>query len=367
MSKRDYYDVLGIGKTADEREIKKAFRTLAKKYHPDVSDDPKAEENFKEIQEAYAVLSDTEKRGQYDQFGHEGLNSQGGFGGAQGGGFGGFEDIFSSFFGGGGVRQRDPNAPKRGSDLQKRMSITFEEAAFGVKKKINIKIQEECNVCHGSGAHSKKDISTCSHCNGSGSVFRQQQTIFGMSRTQVACPHCHGTGKEIKKKCANCYGEGTVVNSKTVEVNIPAGINNNQQIRLAGKGEGGSKGGPAGDLYIVLSVQPHELFERHDDDIVLELPIAFSQAAMGAEIQTPTLHGDVKLRIPAGTQSGTRFRLRNKGVKHVNSSFMGDQHVIVKVMTPEKLDGTQRSLFKKLSKTDEMSSSTWTKFKKIFK
>jgi len=367
MNKRDYYDVLGVQKGADEREIKKAFRGKAKQYHPDVSEDSNAEEKFKEIQEAYAVLSDTEKRGQYDQFGHEGLNSQGGFGGFQGGGFGGFEDIFSSFFGGGGVRRQDPNAPRQGNDLQKRMSISFEEAAFGVKKKISINVQEECTVCHGSGAHSKSDVSTCKQCSGSGVVFRQQQSIFGVTRTQVACPQCGGTGKEIKRKCANCYGEGTVVNTKNVEVNIPAGINNNQQIRLSGKGEGGHNGGPNGDLYIVISVKQHELFIRRDDDIILELPISFSQAAMGGDIQTPTLHGNVKLKIPAGTQSGSRFRLRSKGVKHLNSSFIGDQHVIVKVITPEKLDQTQRSLFKKLSKTNEMSSSSWTKFKNIFK
>ncbi len=367
MSKRDYYDVLGVQKGADERDIKKAFRAKAKKYHPDVSEDANAEEKFKEIQEAYAVLSDTEKRGKYDQFGHEGMNAQGGFGGFQGGGFGGFEDIFSSFFGGGGVRRQDPNAPRRGSDLQKRMTISFEEAAFGVKKKISINIEEECTVCHGSGAHSKSDVTTCKQCNGSGIVYRQQQSIFGVQRTQVACPQCGGTGKEIKRKCTKCYGDGTVVNTKTVEVNIPAGINNNQQIRLSGKGEGGHNGGPSGDLYIVISVKQHELFIRRDDDIILELPISFSQAALGADVQTPTLHGNVKLKIPAGTQSGARFRLRNKGVKHLNSSYMGDQHVIVKVVTPEKLDQTQRSLFKKLSKTNEMSSSAWTKFKNIFK
>lgn len=365
MSKRDYYDVLGVEKSADEREIKRAFRNLAKKYHPDVSEDPNAEDKFKEIQEAYAVLSDQEKRSQYDQFGHEGMNFQG-FNGFQGGGFGGFEDIFSSFFGG-GTRQRDPNAPRRGNDLSKRMTITFEEAAFGVKKKININVQEECNVCHGSGAHSKSDISTCTHCNGSGVVYRQQQTIFGVTRTQTACPHCNGTGKEIKRKCSNCHGDGHVINNKTVEVNIPAGINNNQQIRLAGKGEGGVNGGPAGDLYIVISVKQHDLFERINDDIVLEMPISFSQAALGADIQIPTIHGDVKFKVPSGTQTGTRFRLKGKGVKNVNSSRMGDQHVIVNVVTPEKLDQNQRSLFKKLSKTDELSSSAWTKFKNIFK
>ncbi len=368
MSKRDYYDVLGVSKSADEREIKKAFRTLAKKYHPDVSEEPNAEAKFKEIQEAYAVLSDTEKRSQYDQFGHEGMNfqGQGGFGGFQGQGFGGFEDIFSSFFGGRPSR-RDPNAPQRGHDISKRMTITFEEACFGVKKKIELDVQEECHVCHGSGAHSKSDIETCNHCNGTGTVYRQQQTLFGVTRTQTTCPHCGGTGKKIKRKCSNCNGNGSVINRKQVEVNIPAGISNNQQIRLSGKGEGGVNGGPAGDLYIVINVKPHEVFERVNDDIVIELPITFSQAALGAEIQTPTIHGDVKLKVPAGTQTGTRFRMRGKGVKNVNGHRTGDQHVVVKVVTPEKLDQEQRSLLKKLSKTDETSTNAWNKFWNIFK
>ncbi|XMB87284.1 molecular chaperone DnaJ [Mycoplasmatota bacterium WC44] len=366
MSKRDYYDVLGVSKSADEREIKKAFRGLAKQYHPDVSDDPNAETKFKEVQEAYAVLSDTDKRNTYDQFGHEGMNfGQGGFNGFDGG-FGGFEDIFSSFFGG-GSRRRDPNAPRRGNDLTKRMTISFEEAAFGVKKKIKLRVNDECNVCHGSGAHSKSDISTCSHCNGSGVVYKQQQTIFGMSRTQVACSHCGGSGKYIKKKCSNCHGDGHIETVKTVEINIPEGINTGQQIRLSGKGEGGINGGPSGDLYIAIQVTEHELFERVGNDVVLELPITFSQAALGAEVKVPTVHGDVKLKIPSGTQSGTRFRLRGKGIKSVSSGHMGDQHVIVIVVTPEKLDSEQKKLFKKLSNTNEMSSSLWSKISKFLK
>lgn len=357
--------MLGITKGANQDEIKKAYRTLAKKYHPDVSKEENAEAKFKEIQEAYAVLSDDQKKSQYDQFGHEGMNFQGGgFGGA--GGFGGFEDIFSSFFGG-QTRRRDPNAPTRGNDIQKRMTITFEEAIFGVKKTIKLYVNEECHTCHGSGAHSKNDIEVCSHCNGQGVVYRQQQTIFGVTRTQVACPHCHGTGKKIKKKCGTCHGDGYINKEKSVEVSIPAGINNNQQIRLGGKGEPGTNGGPTGDLYIVITVRPHELFERIDNDIVLELPISFSQAALGADIQTPTVHGDVNLKIPSGTQTGTKFRLRGKGVKSVNSSYVGDQHVVIKIVTPEKLDQEQRKLFQKLSRTDEMSSSTWTKFKRLFR
>jgi len=364
MSKRDYYDVLGVNKGADEREIKKAYRDLAKKYHPDVSTEANAEEKFKEIQEAYAVLSDTEKRGQYDQFGHEGINfGQNGFGGY--GDFGGFDDIFSSFFGGG--RRRDPNAPRKGRDISKRMTITFEEAVFGAKKKIKLTVNEECNVCHGSGAHSKSDISTCSTCGGSGRVYRQQQTIFGVTRTQTTCPNCNGTGKEIKRKCSNCHGHGQVEVTKTVEVSIPEGINSGQQIRLAGKGEAGLNGGPPGDLYISIVIKNHDIFARQGDDIILELPISFSQAALGAEIKVPTINGEVKLKIPSGTQSGTRFRLRGKGVKNVSSSYKGDQHVIATVVTPEKLDADQKKLFSQLSKTDEMSSSIWKKFSKIFK
>ncbi|QVK20280.1 molecular chaperone DnaJ [Mycoplasmatota bacterium] len=365
MSKRDYYDVLGVGKSADEREIKKAFRTLAKKYHPDVSTESNAEEKFKEIQEAYSVLSDTEKRSQYDQFGHEGMNfGQGGFGGFND--YGGFEDIFSSFFGG-SRKRRDPNAPRRGNDLSKRMTITFEEAVFGVKKKINLRVNEECTVCHGSGAYSKSDISTCSQCSGSGTVYRQQQTIFGTTRTQTTCPECNGSGKEIKRKCSSCHGHGYTEVVKKVEVNIPEGINTGQQIRLSGKGEAGINGGPAGDLYIAINVLPHEILERIGDDIVLELPITFSQAALGSDILVPTIYGDVKLKVPSGTQTGTKFRLRGKGVKNVSSGYKGDQHVLVVVVTPEKLDQEQRKLFNKLKKTNEMSSSIWNKFKKIFK
>lgn len=368
MSKRDYYDVLGVSKSASQDEIKKAYRQLAKKYHPDVSKEADAETKFKELQEAYAVLSDDQKKSQYDQFGHEGMNFQGGFGGFESGGFGGFEDIFSQFFGGGGgSRRRDPNAPRRGNDLQKRMTIEFEEAVFGVKKTIKLNVSEECGTCHGSGAHSKDDITVCTHCNGQGVVYRQQQTIFGSTRTQVACPHCSGTGKQIKHKCHTCHGDGSVVKEKTVEVSIPEGIDSNQQIRLSGKGEAGVNGGPNGDLYIVINVKPHEVFERYGNDIAMELPITFSQAALGAEIETPTVHGDVKLKVPSGTQTGTKFRLRGKGVKAVNTNYVGDQHVVVKVVTPEKLDTEQKKLFEKLSKTDEMSSGIWSKFKNIFK
>lgn len=366
MAKRDYYEILGIAKGADDKEIKSAYRRLAKKYHPDVSTESDAEAKFKEIQEAYAVLSEPEQRARYDQYGHEGINfNGGGFQGFEG--FGGFEDIFSSFFGGGGQqRRRDPNAPMRGADIQKRMTIDFMDAIKGIKKKIKLDVSEQCHTCHGSGAHSKADIGVCSHCNGQGVVYRTAQTIFGQTRTQQTCPYCQGSGKEIKRKCDTCHGDGYVTKEITVDVTIPAGINTNQQIRLSEKGEPGVNGGPNGDLYIVINVRPHDVFERHDNDIVMELPISFSQAALGADVETPTVHGKVNLKIPAGTQTGSRFRLRGKGVKSVNSSYTGDQHVIVKVITPEKLDSEQKKLFKKLSTTDEMSSSLWKKFTTIF-
>lgn len=367
MAKRDYYEILGISKTADEKEIKSAYRRLAKKYHPDVSTESNAEAKFKEIQEAYAVLSDTTQRSKYDQFGHEGVsfNGAGGAGGFEG--FGGFEDIFSSFFGGGQQRRRDPNAPMRGNDLQKRMTIDFMDAIQGIKKTIRLDISEQCNTCHGSGAHSKSDISTCTQCSGSGVMYRQAQTIFGATRTQTTCTYCQGTGKQIKRKCDTCKGEGQITRERTIDVSIPAGINTNQQIRLSEKGEPGVNGGPQGDLYIVINVRPHEFFERHDNDIVMELPITFSQAALGDEVATPTVHGKVSLKIPAGTQTGSRFRLRGKGVKSVNTAYTGDQHVVVKVVTPERLDSEQKKIFDKLAKTNEMSSSAWKKFTGIFK
>ncbi|OKL38156.1 molecular chaperone DnaJ [Domibacillus mangrovi] len=350
MSKRDYYDVLGIEKSASKDEIKKAYRKLSKKFHPDINKEAGSDEKFKEISEAYEVLSDESKKAQYDQFGHAGSN-QGGFNGGGGfGGFGGgFDDIFSTFFGGGGGRRRDPNAPRQGDDLQYTMTITFEEAVFGVEKDIIIPREEECTTCKGSGAKPGTSPETCSHCAGAGQVNVEQSTPFGRVVNRRTCPHCSGTGKMIKEKCTTCSGNGRVTKNKTINVKVPAGIDEGQQIRLTSQGEAGVNGGPAGDLYIVFRVKQHELFERDGDDIYCEMPVTFVQASLGDEIEVPTIQGKVKLKIPAGTQSGTTFRLRGKGVANVRGYGTGDQHVHVKVITPIKLSEKQKHLLREFA------------------
>jgi len=371
MSKRDYYEVLGLDKSASADDIKKAYRKLAKKYHPDVSTEKDAESKFKEIQEAYEVLSDPQKKSQYDQFGHEAPGAgfgQGGFGG----GFGDFDfsDIFSSFFGGGGQRQSaSRNAPRKGSDIRRVMTISFEESVTGKTEKIKVPIYDECHVCHGTGAKSKSDVQTCSKCHGTGSVVVEQQTIFGRTRTQTTCPTCGGTGKKIKNKCPNCQGEGVERVTKTVEVKVPAGIDNNQHIRLAGYGNKGQNGGPNGDLYILIKVTPSDVFVRQGDDIIITHPITFSQAALGDEIKVPTVYGDVMLKIPAGTQSDSKFRLRGKGMTNVRTKQKGDQHVVVQVVTPKKMSSEQKKLFEQLSKIEDKpgdNQSFWDKFKSNF-
>lgn len=365
--KRDYYDVLGVEKNADDAAIKKAYRTLAKKYHPDVSTEDNAEAKFKEVQEAYEVLSDSQKRSQYDRFGHQ-ANNGAGFGGANGFG-GGFDfdinDIFSSFFGGGQAQRT--NQRRKGQDTQRRMNISFEEAVFGAKKKIRVTVHEECHTCHGTGAHSKNDVKTCTQCNGRGTVVVEQQSLFGRTRTQTTCPKCQGTGKEITKKCATCNGEGIETHDKEVEVSIPAGIDTGQQIRLEGYGNKGYNGGPSGDLYILFNVKPHEFYERHGDDIVVEAPLTFTQAALGDTIKVPTPHGDVKLKIPAGTQNGTTFRLRSKGIPNVRTKRQGDQHVVINVITPKNLTKQQSKLFEQLGKTDLTDDSAFKKFTKFLR
>ena len=362
--KRDYYDVLGVDKGADEASVKKAYRTLAKKYHPDVSTEDNAEAKFKEVQEAYEVLSDSAKRSQYDRFGHQANNGQG-FNSS------GFDfdmnDIFSSFFGGGGRSPQNANRKRKGQDMQRRMSISFEEAVFGTKKKIRVTVHEECHTCHGSGAYSKNDVKTCTRCHGSGTVVVEQQSIFGRTRTQQACPNCHGKGKEITKKCPTCNGEGIESQNKDVEVKVPAGIDTGQQIRLEGYGSKGYNGGRAGDLYILFDVKKHEFYERHGDDVLLEVPITVVQAVLGDNIKVPTPHGNVKLKIPAGTQSNTTFRLRGKGIPNVRSQRPGDEHIVINVVTPEKLNKQQRKLFEQLKNTDLTNDTLFTKFKKFLK
>jgi molecular chaperone DnaJ len=374
MEKRDYYEILGLEKTASKDEIKKAYRKLSKKYHPDLNKEPGAEEKFKEIAEAYEVLSDDQKRARYDQFGHQDPNQ--GFGGFSGfgstEGFGGFEDIFSSFFGGGSRTRRDPNAPRKGDDLQYRMTISFEEAVFGKEKEIEIPREETCDTCHGTGAKPGTSKETCSYCNGTGQISETVNTPFGQIVNRRTCSHCQGTGQMIKEKCSTCHGSGTVKKRKKIKVNIPAGVDDGQQLRVSGQGEAGVNGGPAGDLYIVFHVRASDKFERDGDDIYLELPITFAQAALGDEIEVPTIYGKVKMKIPAGTQSGDRFRLKDKGVKNVHGYGNGDQHVIVKIKTPKKLTEKQKELLREFASIsgdipDEQSSSLIDKLKKKFK
>lgn len=350
--KRDYYEVLGLSRDAADAEIKKAYRKLSKKYHPDINKDEGAEDKFKEVSEAYEVLSDSQKRAAYDQYGHAANdpNFGGGFGGGSYGGAGfGFEDIFEQFFGGSGASRQSPNAPRRGSDLQYRVTLTFEEAIFGKDATVKYNRNEECHTCHGSGAKPGTSPVTCSKCHGSGAVQVEQNTPFGRVMTQRACDVCSGTGQEIKEKCETCHGAGIENKEHSVKVTVPAGVENDQQIRLTGQGEAGQNGGPYGDLYVVFRVQPSEEFERDGTEVYYELPITFVQAALGDEITVPTVHGKVKLKVPGGTQTGTSFRLKGKGAPSLRGNFTGDQHVKIKVVTPKKLSDKERELFQDLA------------------
>lgn len=373
MSKRDYYEVLGVDKGASKEEIKKAYRKLARKYHPDVNKEANAADKFKEAKEAYEVLGNEQKRAQYDQFGHAGPQSQGfgGFGGSQDFG-GGFGDIFDMFFGGGG-RSRDPNAPQQGADLQYTMVLDFEEAIFGKETDITIPKEETCDTCSGSGAKPGTKAKTCSHCGGSGQLNMEQNTPFGKVVNRRVCNYCSGSGKIIPDKCNTCGGTGKVKKRKTIHITIPAGIDEGQQIRVSGKGESGVNGGPPGDLFVVVQVKPHDFFQREGDHIFCELPLTFAQAALGDEIEVPTVHGKVKLKIPAGTQTGKTFRMKGKGAPNVRGYGHGDQHIKVKVMTPTKLSEHQKELLREFNEigghdaTDEQGSSLFDRFKKAFK
>ena len=350
--KRDYYEVLGVSKGASDDELKKAFRKEAKKYHPDLHPgDKEAEAKFKEVNEGYEVLSDSEKRQRYDQFGHAGVdpNFGAGGGGGFGGGFGDFGDIFSDIFGGGfggfgGGSRR--NGPRRGADVRQTVTISFEEAAFGCKKKINVNKQEKCSTCGGNGAKPGTSPETCPHCHGTGQIQTQQRTILGYMTNVTTCPHCNGTGKQIKEPCRDCRGTGKVRVAKTVEIDIPAGIDDTQTMQMSGHGEAGERGGPNGDLLITIRVRPHAMFERRDNDIYLNMPITFVQAALGATLTVPTLDGIVEYDIPEGTQSGTRFRLRGKGVPFIRGKGRGDQYVTVTVEVPKNLSSKQKELLK---------------------
>ena len=362
--KRDYYEVLGVSKTATDEELKKAYRKLAKQYHPDLNPgNAEAEQKFKEIHEAYEVLSDKDKRAKYDQFGHAGVDPNFGAGGFGGGGFGGFDmgdvdlgDIFGSFFGGGfggfgGQRQANPNAPKRGASLRASMTITFEEAMRGVEKEINLNRTENCSTCRGTGCASGTTAEICPDCHGTGQV-RIQRGAGGFAFTTTApCSKCRGTGKIIHQPCPDCHGDGQVRRQRKIKVKIPAGIDDGQSISMRGQGNEGLNGGPAGDLLINISVIPDPRFQRDGYDLYLEQKVSFTQAALGAELHIDTIDGKVKYNMPAGTQPGTTFRLRGKGIPNVNGRGRGDQYVTVRVQVPTNLTGEQRDALKEYART----------------
>ena len=365
--KKDYYEVLGVEKNATDEEIKKAYRKMAKKYHPDANPDNKqeAEAKFKEVNEAYETLSDSQKRQMYDQFGHNG--PQGGFGGGNGyysysssgfdgfGDFGDLGDIFSSFFGGGfGSRgnKGSNSGPKKGADLRYSLDITFEEAFLGTEKVINISRNENCNTCKGTGAKPGTKPEKCSVCGGTGQIRQVQTTILGQMQTTRPCSNCHGTGEVIKEPCDNCKGKGTVRKQAKIRVKIPAGIDDNQTVVLRGEGEPGEKGGSKGDLYITIHIKKHSIFTRKGNNVICDIPITFTQATLGAEIEIPMVDGtNAKYIIPEGTQPGTKFTIRNKGFKNINSNYYGDFVFTVQVQVPKRLSKEQREILLQLAKT----------------
>lgn len=379
MDKKDYYEVLGVSKSSTAKEIKSAFKKLAKKYHPDISKEENAEEKFKEIQEAYAVLSDESKKSQYDRFGHAAFDQMAG--GA--GGFSDFDfsDIFSDIFGGGfgggfggfNNRSSDPNQPRKGRDMEISINLTFKEAIFGVEKEITIKREKSCKTCHGKGAESESDIKVCSTCNGEGKVRQQQRTMLGMAITEAVCPTCHGKGKEIKKPCNECSGAGRKTYKEDVSFSIPKGVDDGSYMKVPSKGEGGYNGGPDGDLFLNIYVSPDEFFKRDGLDIKIEIPISYSQAALGAKITIPTIHGDVDLKIPKGSQPGSLLKLKNKGIEsdhaHMFGKSVGDQIVKINVKIPTNLSDKERDLIEQLEEfTDKNTKQNnfFDKMKKLF-
>ena len=370
--KRDYYEVLGIQKGASEDEIKKAYKKLARKYHPDMNPgDKEAEEKFKEVNEANEVLSDPEKKARYDQFGFAGVDPNygaGAGGGAYGGGFdfGDLGDIFGSFFGGGfGGQRRNPNAPQRGESIRASVSISFTEAAFGCEKSVTIERSEQCPTCKGSGCAPGTTPEICPDCHGSGTVQTRRQTPMGVFASNGPCRKCGGTGRLIHQPCSDCRGSGAVRKRRTIKVNIPAGIDHGQTISLRGQGGAGKNGGPAGDLLITVMVQPHEIFRRDGVDVFCEAPITFTQAVLGAELEIPTIDGKVKYSIPEGTQTGTVFRLKGKGVPVLNGRGRGDQYVTVVIETPRSLNKEQKEALRRFSET--LGESNYEKRKSFFK
>lgn len=365
-NKRDYYEVLGLSKGASEDEIKKAYRQLAKKYHPDMNPgDKDAEAKFKEVNEAYAVLSDADKKAKYDQFGHAAFDQTAGFGGADFGDFGfDISDIFSSFFGGGASSSRRRGAV-RGDDVAVRLNLTFEEAVFGCKKDVSYQKIQKCSECGGSGAAKGTTPKTCTTCNGTGQVRTQQRTPFGVMQSSRACEACRGTGKIIETPCKKCRGAGFERVTKKLEVSIPAGIDNGQRIVLRGKGSDGEGGGASGDLVIAVSVKRHDIFERDGSDVYCEVPITFAEAALGAEIDVPTLEGKMKYQVPEGTQSGTVFTLRQKGIQNPNYKTRGNLYVTVTVEVPKNLTQEQKNLLSKFA--DSCGEKNYAKREKFFK
>ncbi len=366
MDKRDYYEVLGVSKNASEQEIKSAFRKLAKKYHPDVSKEKDAAEKFKEAQEAYAVLSDASKRQQYDQFGHAAFSQ--GAGGTGGFDFSNFDfsDIFDDIFGGGfGFSSfgggRKSNRARKGQDTLLHMNLTFDEAAFGCKKTINMDVSEECSTCDGKGGTGEE---ICSRCHGSGQISQEQSTLFGTFMTRTTCPSCEGEGRTYKHRCSTCHGTGKVTKNRDIDITVPAGVDSGNRLRLAGKGAAGFNGGPNGDVYIEFSVRNHPIFEREEDDIYLELPLTITEAVLGCKKEVPTLYGNVKLTIPAGSKTGDKHRLRSKGIEAVNTNRKGDMYVVIKVCIPKRLSRDQKKLFEQLSKTDLKDDSQFEKIER---
>jgi len=358
MAKRDYYEVLGVSRDASESELKSAFRTLARKYHPDVNNAPDAEEKFKEINEAYGVLSDTDKRAAYDRFGHQGVRGPNGGPGFETVDFSDFADIFGDMFGFGGFAGRSrggrQTAPRRGADLQYQVVISFKEAVFGTDKEIDVTKDERCETCGGDGAKAGTSPQTCSECQGRGEVRQTRQTLLGSMVQVTTCPVCGGRGKVIKEHCPTCSGSGRVRQTRRKKVTIPAGVDDGTRIRLAGEGQPGENNGPPGDLYLLIRVRPHKYFRRRDDDILLDMNVNVAQATLGAEVKVPTIDGDVKLKIPPGTQPGKIIRMRGKGVPHLRRDSRGDQLVIVNVTIPKNLNQEERELFEKLA--EEMDS-----------
>ena len=371
--KRDYYEVLGVSRGASEDEIKKAYKKMARKYHPDLNPgDKTAEEKFKEVNEAYEVLSDADKKARYDQYGHAGVDPNfgaGGFGGGFDGNFdfGDLGDIFGSFFGGGfgGGRRTNPNAPQRGESIRMSIAISFEEAAFGCEKAVTVERYETCDTCHGNGCAPGTSPEVCPDCHGTGTVQVRRQTPMGVFATSSPCPKCGGKGRIIHQPCKDCRGSGMVRKKKTIQASIPAGIDNGQTISIRGQGNAGKNGGPAGDLLITITVRPHELFRREGTSVLCEAPITFAQAVLGAELEIPTIDGKVKYTLPEGTQSGTTFRLKGKGIPSINGRGRGDQYVTVYIETPKNLNKEQEEALKKFAET--MGESNYEEQKKFFK